>query len=176
MDWFIVHTTPNYEKKVKERILDKAKNTGQLELISNILVPEEEVISMKNGKKVISSRRLYPSYIFIEMEFNEMIWHLIKKVPNVTGFVGGDSIRPAPMPKKDIEGILRKIEESKDKKPVHKIEYAIDEIVRIKDGPFTDFQGKVISVNYERNKLSVTVTVFGRETPLEVDFSMVEKT
>lgn len=175
MEWYIVHTTPNYEKKVKERIMDKASLINMREHITEVLVPEEEVISMKAGKKVISNRRIYPSYIFINMDLNDQLWHLIKRVPNVTGFVGGNSTKPAPMRKKEIDDILKRISDSHNKKPAHKIEFTVGETLRVKEGSFTDFQGTVLSVNYERNKLAISILIFGRETPLDVDFSMVEK-
>lgn len=174
MRWYILHTTPGHENKVREKILLRAAEAGMANHFSQVLVPSEEVSEVKNGKKVSTTRRLYPGYVFIEIHFNDAVWHLIRKTPSVTGFVGGTENRPAPMKQAEIDKILHQMTQTQDK-PAPKVLYEIGEIVRVSSGPFKDFNAAVAQIDYEKGKLTVMVTVFGRETPIEISFSDVEK-
>ena len=173
MKWYIIHTTPGYENKVKERILSKAKDNDMLEFFGEILVPTEEVSEVKNGKKTISERRLYPGYVFLNMEFTDKAWHLVRKTHNVTSFVGGDQ-RPSPMKDSEVEAIRSRQTKSHEK-PAPKVSFSKGEIVRVFSGAFKDFNGTIDSIDYDKGKLRLLITVFGRDTPLEIAFSEVEK-
>lgn len=174
MRWYIIHTTPNYENKVSERIRTRAETAGLAEKIGQILIPSEEVQEMKAGQKKTSVRRLFPGYVFIELDFDDAVWHLVRKTANVTGFVGGTENRPAPMREAEIKAIFDKVSESKEK-PAPKTLYQIGEDVRLIGGPFKDFNGVVQSVDYDKGRVRVSVTVFGRETPVDIQFSDIEK-
>lgn len=174
MKWYIVHTTPGYENKVRDRLIARAAENAMTDSFGEIKVPSEEVMEVKNGKKALTTRRLFPGYVFVNMEFSDSVWHLVRKTPNVTGFVGGTETRPAPMRQADIDAILNR-ETQTHEKPAPKILYEKGEVVRVASGPFKDFNGSVDSVDYEKGKLKVMVTVFGRDTPLEITFSDVEK-
>jgi transcriptional antiterminator NusG len=140
-----------------------------------ILVPVEEVIEMKSGQKSITERKFFPGYVLVEMEMNDESWHLVKSTPKVTGFVGGSANKPTPISEKEVEKIMQQMQEGVDK-PRPKVLWEMGEVVRVKEGPFTDFHGSVEDVNYDKSKLRVMVTIFGRATPVELDFSQVEKT
>jgi len=140
-----------------------------------ILVPVEEVVEMKGGQKSITERKFFPGYVLVEMEMNDESWHLVKSTPKVTGFVGGTANKPAPISEKEVEKIMQQMQDGVDK-PRPKVLFEIGEVVRVKEGPFTDFHGSVEDANYEKNKLRVSVTIFGRATPVELDFTQVEKT
>jgi len=142
--------------------------------IGKILVPVEEVVEMKSGQKAISERKFFPGYVLVEMEMTDDTWHLVKSTPKVTGFVGGTANRPTPITQKEVDAILRQVQEGVEK-PRPKVLFELGEAVRVKEGPFTDFHGNVEDVNYEKSKLRVSVTIFGRSTPVELDFSQVEK-
>lgn len=174
MKWYIVYSTPGYENKVKERILARAAETGLSASFGRIEVPSEEVMEVKNGKKIATTRRLFPGYVFVEMEFDDKVWHLVRKTPNVTTFVGGSETRPAPLKQREIDEILNRAQQTVAK-PAPKVAYGVGEVVRVASGPFKDFNGSVDSVDYDKGKLKVMVTVFGRDTPLEIGFSEVEK-
>lgn len=174
MKWYIIHTTPGYENKVRERIIAKAKDNEMSQFFGEILVPTEEVAEMKNGKKNIMARRLYPGYVFLNMEFTDRAWHLVRKTSNVTGFVGGNDTRPAPMKDSEVEAIRSRQNESHEK-PAPKISFSKGEAVRIFSGAFKDFNGTIDTIDYDKAKLRLMVTVFGRETPVEIGFSDVEK-
>jgi transcriptional antiterminator NusG len=139
------------------------------------LVPTEEVVEMKNGQRKTTERRFFPGYVLVEMIMDEHSWHLVKQTSKVTGFVGGAKTRPSPISQADVLKIVGQMQEGTDK-PRHKVEFMVGEFVRVKEGPFTDFNGSVEEVNYEKNKLRVSVTIFGRSTPVELEFSQVEKT
>ena len=145
------------------------------DLFGQILVPVEEVVEMKNGQKSITERKFFPGYVLVEMEMNDDTWHLIKSTPKVTGFVGGTANKPTPISEKEVEKIMQQMKEGVDK-PRPKVLFEVGEMVRVKEGPFTDFNGSVEDVNYEKSKIRVSVTIFGRATPVELDFGQVEKT
>ena len=174
MKWYIIHTTPGYENKVRDRILARAADGEMASHFGEILVPSEEVAELKNGKKVITTRRLYPGYVFLNMEFTDKAWHLVRKTPNVTGFVGGNDTRPAPMRDSEVEAIRSRQNDSHDK-PAPKISFEKGEVVRVSAGPFKEFNGTIDAIDYDKAKLRLMVTVFGRDTPLEIGFGDVEK-
>jgi transcriptional antiterminator NusG len=138
-------------------------------------VPTEEVVEMKNGQRRTTERKFFPGYVLVEMVMDDDTWHLVKHTNKVTGFVGGAKNRPAPISEEDVQKIVNQMQEGTDK-PRHKVEFVVGEYVRVKEGPFTDFNGTVEEVNYEKNKMRVSVTIFGRATPVELEFSQVEKT
>jgi transcriptional antiterminator NusG len=172
--WYVVHAYSGFEKSVARAIQDRIRRTGMEEKFGQILVPVEEVVELKGGQKSISERKFFPGYVLVEMEMTDETWHLVKSTPKVTGFVGGTPTRPAPISEKEVQAILRQVQEGVEK-PRPKVLFEIGEAVRVKEGPFTDFHGNVEDVNYEKNKLRVSVTIFGRSTPVELDFSQVEK-
>ena len=173
--WYIVNAYSNFEKKVAEQLRDRARQQGLQDAFSEILVPTEEVVEIKNGQKKTSERRFYPGYVLVQMIMNDDTWHLVKHTNKVTGFVGGAKNRPAPISEEEVAKILGQMEEGTEK-PRHKVEFVVGEYVRVKDGPFTDFNGTVEEVNYEKSKVRVSVTIFGRATPVELEFSQIEKT
>ena len=172
--WYVVHAYSGYENKVKEKLKEYIERAGLDDYFGRILVPSEEVIEVRDGKKRKSERKFFPGYVLVEMEMNEDTWHLVKSVPQVMGFIGGTSERPAPITQKEVDRILQKVEEVVDK-PRPKVIFEPGEMVRIIDGPFTDFEAVVEGVDYDKSKLQVSVLIFGRSTPVELDFSQVEK-
>ena len=172
--WYVVHAYSGYEKKVAEKLKEYAERAGLDDYFGRILVPSEEVIEVKDGKKRKSERKFFPGYVLVEMEMNEDTWHLVKSVPQVMGFIGGTSDRPAPITQKEVDRILQRMEEVVDK-PRPKVVFQPGEMVRVVDGPFTDFEAVVEDVDYDKNKLQVSVLIFGRSTPVELEFSQVEK-
>jgi len=172
--WFVVHAYSGFEKSVARAIQDRIRRNGMEDKFGQILVPVEEVVEMKGGQKSISERKFFPGYVLVEMEMTDDTWHLVKSTPKVTGFVGGTPMRPAPISEKEVQAILQQVQEGVEK-PRPKVLFEVGEAVRVKEGPFTDFHGNVEDVNYEKNKLRVSVTIFGRSTPVELDFSQVEK-
>ena len=172
--WYVVHAYSGYEKKVKKTLEERIERAGVTSEFGQILVPVEEVVEMKGGQKSLSERKFFPGYVLVEMEMKEDTWHLVKNTPKVTGFVGGTANRPTPVTEKEVQEILQQVQEGVEK-PKPKVLFEVGEGVRVKDGPFTDFHGNVEEVNYEKNKLSVSVSIFGRTTPIELDFSQVEK-
>ena len=173
--WYIVHAYSGMEKAVERNILERIARSGMQEKFGRILVPTEEVVEMKNGQRKTTERRLFPGYVFVEMVMDDDTWHLVKHTNKVTGFVGGAKNRPAPISEEEVQKIVSQMQEGTDK-PRHKVEFVVGEYVRVKDGPFTDFNGTVEDVNYEKSKVSVSVTIFGRSTPVELEFSQIEKT
>ena len=173
--WYIVHAYSGMEKAVERNIAERITRSGMEGKFGRILVPTEEVVEIKNGQRKTTERRLFPGYVFVEMVMDDESWHLVKHTNKVTGFVGGAKNRPAPISEDEVQKIVSQMQEGTDK-PRHKVEFVVGEYVRVKDGPFTDFNGSVEDVNYERSKVSVSVTIFGRATPVELDFSQVEKT
>ena len=175
MHWYVVHAYSGMEKAVERNIRERIARSGMPEMFGEIMVPTEEVVEIKNGQKKTSQRRFYPGYVLVQMVMNDDTWHLVKHTNKVTGFVGGAKNRPAPISEDDVKKILGQMEEGTEK-PRHKVEFVVGEYVRVKDGPFTDFNGTVEEVNYEKSKVRVSVTIFGRATPVELEFSQVEKT
>jgi transcriptional antiterminator NusG len=172
--WYVVHAYSGFEKSVKRALEERINRSGMQERFGGIMVPVEEVVELKGGQKSISERKFFPGYPLVEMEMNDETWHLVKNTNKVTGFVGGSGNRPAPIPQREVDKILMQMAEGAEK-PRPKVLFEVGEMVRVKDGPFTDFNGNVEEVNYEKNKLKVTVTIFGRATPVELDFAQVEK-
>ena len=175
MHWYVVHAYSGMEKAVERNIRERINRAGMQDMFGEILVPTEEVVEIKNGQKRTSERRFYPGYVLVQMIMNDDTWHLVKHTNKVTGFVGGAKNRPAPISEDEVAKILGQMEEGVEK-PRHKVEFVVGEYVRVKDGPFTDFNGTVEEVNYEKSKVRVSVTIFGRATPVELEFSQVEKT
>ena len=172
--WYIVHAYSGMEKAVERNIAERIVQSGMAKKFGRILVPTEEVVEIKNGQRKTAERRLFPGYVFVEMVMEDDTWHLIKHTNKVTGFVGGAKNRPAPISEDDVQKIVNQMQEGTEK-PRHKVEFVVGEYVRVKDGPFTDFNGSVEEVNYEKSKVRVSVTIFGRATPVELEFSQVEK-
>ena len=163
------------EKAVERNILERISRAGMQGQFGRILVPMEEVVEIKNGQKKTTERKFFPGYVLVEMVMNDDTWHLVKHTNKVTGFVGGAKNRPAPISEAEVMKIVNQMQEGTEK-PRHKVEFMVGEFVRIKDGPFTDFNGSVEDVNYDKSKVRVSVTIFGRATPVELDFSQIEKT
>jgi transcription termination/antitermination protein NusG len=172
--WYIIHTYSGFERKVAESLRTRAEAFGFAEQIGQILIPEEEVVELRNGKKVTSKRLLYPGYVVVQMDMNDELWHRVKDTPRVTGFVGGGQT-PIPLSADEINKMLYR-QATAAERPRPKMSFEKNEMVRIIDGPFANFQGKVDEINPERNTLRVLVTIFGRATPVELDFLQVEKT
>lgn len=172
--WYVVHAYSGMEKSVARHLQERIEREGLQPYFGRILVPTEEVVEIKGGKKSISERRLYSGYVLVEMEMTDVAWHLVKTTPKVTGFLGGSANRPSPLSQKEVDEILQRMQEGYEK-PRPKVLFEVGEMVRIKEPPFTDFNGNVEEVNYEKNKLRVSVTIFGRSTPVELDFGQVEK-
>ena len=175
MRWYVVHAYSGMEKAAERNILERVQRAGMQDKFGRILVPTEEVVEVKNGVRRTTERKFFPGYVLVEMVMDDETWHLVKNTSKVTGFVGGAKNRPAPISEDDVQKIIGQMQEGSDK-PRHKVEFVVGEYVRVKEGPFTDFNGTVEEVNYERNKLRVSVTIFGRATPVELEFSQVEKT
>jgi len=171
--WFIIHTYSGFEQKVADSLKSRADAFGFANQIGQILIPTEEVVELRGGKKVTSKRMLYPGYVLVEMDMNDELWHAVKATPRVTGFVGGGNM-PVPLSADEVNSILYR-QASSTERPRPKLSFEKNETVRIVDGPFTNFSGKVDEVNPERNTLRVLVTIFGRATPVELDFLQVEK-
>lgn len=172
--WYVVHAYSGMEKAVERNLLERIERAGMQSKFGRILVPTEEVVEMKNGRKTITERRFFPGYVLVEMEMDDATWHLVKHTSKVTGFVGGAKNRPAPISEADVNKIMNQIQEGVEK-PRPKILFEAGEMVRVKEGPFTDFNGNVEEVNYEKSRLRVSVTIFGRATPVELEFQQVEK-
>ncbi|MDP1525654.1 MAG: transcription termination/antitermination protein NusG [Rhodocyclaceae bacterium] len=172
--WYVVHAYSGFEKSVQRALVERIARAGMQEKFGQILVPVEEVIEMKAGQKSISERKFFPGYVLCEMEMDDESWHLVKSTPKVTGFVGGTATKPTPISEKEVEKIMQQMQEGVEK-PRPKVLFEAGEMVRVKDGPFTDFNGLVEEVNYEKSRLRVSVTIFGRATPVELEFAQVEK-
>ena len=171
--WFIIHTYSGFEQKVADSLRSRAEAFGFADKIGQILIPTEEVVELRGGKKVTSKRLVYPGYVLVEMEMDDELWHAVKNTPRVTGFVGGGT-KPVPLTADEVNAVLYRQTSSADR-PRPKMTFEKSETVKIVDGPFTNFSGKVDEVNTDRNTLRVLVTIFGRSTPVELDFLQVEK-
>lgn len=172
--WYVVHAYSGYEKSVARALAERVVRAGMQEKFGQILVPVEEVVEMKNGQKSITERKFFPGYVLVEMEMEDDSWHLVKSTPKVTGFIGGTATRPTPISDKEVAKIMQQVQDGVEK-PRPKVLFEVGEMVRIKEGPFADFNGNVEEVNYEKSRLHVSVTIFGRATPVELEFAHVEK-
>ena len=172
--WYVVHAYSGFEKQVKRSLEDRIQRAEMEELFGDVLVPTEEVVEMKGGQKRRSDRKFFPGYVLVEMEMTDETWHLVKDVPKVMGFIGGTAARPAPISQKEADAILDRVQEGVDK-PRPKVLFEPGEMVRVVDGPFNDFNGVVEEVDYDKSRLKVAVLIFGRSTPVELDFHQVEK-
>ena len=172
--WYIVHAYSGMEKAVERNLRERIDRAGKQDMFGRILVPTEEVVELKTGKKSVTERRIFPGYVLVEMEMADDTWHLVKHTSKVTGFIGGARNRPAPISEAEVAKIVNQMQEGVDK-PRPKVEWIVGELVRVKEGPFTDFNGAVEDVNYEKSKVKVSVTIFGRPTGVELDFGQVEK-
>ncbi|OWQ82931.1 transcription termination/antitermination protein NusG [Roseateles aquatilis] len=172
--WYVVHAYSGMEKAVERNLRERIDRAGMQDKFGRILVPTEEVVELKNGKKAVTERRFFPGYVLVEMAMDDDSWHLVKHTSKVTGFVGGAKNRPAPISEAEVMKIVNQMQEGVDK-PRPKVEWIVGEIVRVKEGPFTDFNGSIEEVNYDKSKLRVSVTIFGRATPVELDFAQIEK-
>jgi transcriptional antiterminator NusG len=172
--WYVVHAYSNFENKVKQALEERIEREGLQAHFGKILVPTEEVVEMRMGQQRKSDRKFFPGYVLVQMELTDETWHLVKETPKVLGFIGGTSDRPAPISDKEANAILNRVEEGVNK-PRPKFLFEAGEVIRIIDGPFKDFNGSIEEVNYEKNKLKVSVLIFGRSTPVELDFAQVEK-
>ncbi len=172
--WYVVHAYSGYEQQVMRTLRERIKRFNLEDQFGEILVPTEEVVEMRDGKKRKSDRKFFPGYVLVQMEMTDASWHLVKESPRVLGFIGGTSDKPAPISDKEANAILQRVEDGVDK-PRPKILFEPGEVVRVNDGPFTDFNGVVEEVNYEKSRLRVSVLIFGRSTPVELEFGQVEK-
>ena len=172
--WYVVHAYSGYEKKVMNALHERISLSSMEDYFDEVLVPTEEVLEMRAGQKRKSERKFFPGYVLVNMELNDETWHLVKETPRVMGFIGGTAERPAPITDKEANKILQRMEDSEET-PTHKTMYEPAEMVRVTDGPFNDFTGTVEEVNYEKSRLRVAVLIFGRSTPVELEFGQVEK-
>jgi transcriptional antiterminator NusG len=172
--WYVVHAYSGFEKQVMRSLQDRIERAEMQDMFGQILVPTEEVVEMKGGQKRRSDRKFFPGYVLVEMEMTDETWHLVKDVPKVMGFIGGTADRPAPISKKEADAILNRVQEGVDK-PRPKVLFEPGEMVRVVDGPFNDFNGVVEDVDYDKSRLKVAVLIFGRSTPVELEFHQVEK-
>jgi transcriptional antiterminator NusG len=174
MRWYVVHAYSGFEKTVQKALLERIDREAMQDRFGKILVPVEEVVDIKNGKRSLTERKFFPGYVLVEMEMSDETWHLVKSTPKVTGFVGGTGNRPSPIPQKEVDAIMQQMQDCIEK-PKPKVLFEVGERIRVTEGPFNDFNGNVDEVNYERNRLRVSVQIFGRDTPVELEFSQVEK-
>jgi len=172
--WYVVHAYSGMEKSVARALQERIGREGLQSQFGQILVPTEEVVEVKGGKRAITERRLYSGYVLVEMEMTDEAWHLVKSTPKVTGFLGGSANRPSPLPQREVDEILQRMQEGYEK-PKPKVLFEVGEMVRVKDGPFADFNGNVEEVNYDKSRVRVSVTIFGRSTPVDLEFGQVEK-
>lgn len=173
--WYVVHAFSGFEKRVQNSLKERIELAGMQDMFGEILVPTEEVVEMKSGQKRKSERKFFPGYVLVEMSLSDETWHLVKETPRVMGFIGGKADKPAPITKKEADAILQRMDESEEA-PKPKTLFEPGEMVRVTDGPFNDFNGVVEEVNYEKSRIQVSVLIFGRSTPVELEFGQVEKT
>jgi len=174
MRWYVVHAYSGYEKSVQRALQERIERAGMQDKFGQILVPVEEVVEMKSGQKSVSERKFFPGYVLVQMEMDDESWHLVKNTAKVTGFVGGSAQKPTPISEKEVAALMQQIQDGVEK-PRPKVLFEVGEAVRVKEGPFTDFNGMVEEVNYDKSRLRVSVLIFGRSTPVELEFSQVEK-
>jgi transcriptional antiterminator NusG len=173
--WYVVQAYSGMERAAERNIQERIARAGVQHKFGRILIPTEEVVEVKGGQKKTTERKFFPGYVLVEMIMDDDTWHLVKQTSKVTGFVGGARNRPVPISQVEVEKIVSQMQEGSEK-PRHKVEFEVGEMIRVKEGPFTDFNGSIEEVNYEKNKLRVSVTIFGRATPVELEFSQIEKT
>lgn len=174
MNWYVVQAFSGYEGSVKRSLEERIERASLTEQFGEILVPTEEVVEIRGGQKRRSERKFFPGYVLVQMEMNDETWHLVKEVPRVLGFIGGTADKPAPISEREADSILQRVQDGADK-PRPKVLFDVGEVVRVTDGPFNDFNGVVEEVNFDKNRLLVAVQIFGRSTPVELEFSQVEK-
>jgi transcriptional antiterminator NusG len=174
LQWYVVHAYSGFENQVKRALEERVSRAEMDDMFGEILVPTEEVVEMRDGAKRRSERKFFPGYVLVQMEMNDDTWHLVKDAPKVMGFIGGTSDKPAPITEQEADSILQRVQEGVDK-PRPKVLFEAGEVVRVTDGPFNDFNGVVEEVNYEKSRLRVSVLIFGRSTPVELEFGQVEK-
>ena len=174
LQWYVVHAYSGFENQVKRSLEDRVKRSGLDEKFGQILVLTEEVVEMRDGQKRKSDRKFFPGYVLVQMDMDEASWHLVKDCPKVMGFIGGSSDKPTPISQREAQNILDRIQEGVEK-PKPKVLFEVGEVVRVIDGPFTDFNGVVEEVNYDKSRLRVAVSIFGRSTPVELEFGQVSK-
>jgi len=174
MRWYVVHAYSGFEGQVQRSLKERIKRSGMDDLFGEILVPTEEVVEMRGGQQRKSERKFFPGYVLVQMEMNEQTWHLVNDVPRVMGFIGGKGDKPAPITEKEANAILQRVQEGVEK-PRPKVLFEPGEVVRVIDGPFNDFNGVVEDVDYEKSRLKVSVLIFGRSTPVDLEFGQVEK-
>ena len=172
--WYVVHAFSGFENRVKRSLEEAVARAGMQDLFGEILVPTEEVVEMRGGQQRRSERKFFPGYVLVQMELTDDTWHLVKSIPRVMGFIGGAGDRPAPITDREADAILQRVQEGAEK-PRPKVLFEPGEVVRVTDGPFNDFTGVVEDVDYEKNRLKVSVLIFGRSTPVELEFGQVEK-
>ena len=172
--WYVVHAYSGFEDHVMRSLKERIQRSGLQDKFGEILVPTEEVVEMRDGKKRKSDRKFFPGYVLVQMEMEDDTWHLVKECPKVLGFIGGTSDRPSPITDAEADAILQRVEDGVDR-PKPKVLFEPGEVVRVTDGPFTDFNGVVEEVNFEKSRLRVSVLIFGRSTPVELEFGQVEK-
>ena len=173
--WYVVQAYSGMERAAERNIQERIARAGVQHKFGRILIQTEEVVEVKGGQKKTTERKFFPGYVLVEMIMDDDTWHLVKQTSKVTGFVGGARNRPVPISQVEVEKIVSQMQEGSEK-PRHKVEFEVGEMIRVKEGPFTDFNGSIEEVNYEKNKLRVSVTIFGRATPVELEFSQIEKT
>ncbi|MBK1618081.1 transcription termination/antitermination protein NusG [Lamprobacter modestohalophilus] len=174
MRWYVIHAFSGFESQVAKSLRERAARAGMEDAFGEILVPTEEVVEIRNGQQRKSERKFFPGYVFVNMEMTDESWHLVKDVPRVMGFIGGKGDRPAPIPDSQAEAIRQRVQDGVEK-PRPKVLYEPGEVIRVTDGPFTDFNGVVEEVDYEKSRVKVSVSIFGRSTPVDLEFSQVEK-
>ena len=174
MRWYVVHAYSGYEKRVQSALKERIELHNMQDKFGEVLVPTEEVVEVRDGKKRKSERKFYPGYVLVQMEMDDATWHLVNQTPRVMGFIGGTADKPAPITDREAEAILQRMQDGAEK-PTHKTMYEPGETVRVVDGPFADFNGVVESVDYDKSRVQVAVTIFGRATPVELEFTQVEK-
>jgi transcriptional antiterminator NusG len=174
LNWYVVHAYSGFEDRVMNTLKERVIQYGMEDKFGEVLVPKEEVVEMREGKKRTTDRKFFPGYVLVQMEMNDDTWHMVKDMPRVLGFIGGTSDKPAPISEEEANSILQRVEEGVDK-PTPKVMFEAGEVIRVIDGPFKDFNGVVEEVNYEKNRLRVSVLIFGRSTPVDLEFTQVEK-
>ena len=172
--WYVVNSYSGYENKAKEQLIERIDREGLNEFFGGIEVPTQTITEVKAGKEKITEKKFFPGYVLVQMEMNDETWHLVKETPRVLGFIGGKADMPAPITDKEADAILQRVQDSEDK-PRPKTVFDAGEIIRVIDGPFNDFNGVVEEVNYEKSRVRVSVSIFGRNTPVELEFVQVEK-
>ena len=174
MRWYVVHAYSGFEKSVMKALKERIERSEMQHLFGQILVPVEEVMEIRNGTKALTERKFFPGYVLVEMDMTDETWHLVKNTPKVTGFIGGSGMRPTPISVKEVENIMAQMQEGVEK-PKPKVLFAVGQVLRVTEGPFADFNATVEEVNYDKSKLRVSVSIFGRATPVELEFGQVEK-